>query len=395
MAGPSDQDKLSEDWGLGGLGIDAGPAGADESEMTEEERNAAAAAEWAAMLEGGDGGEDGGPDRVLNQDEIDSLLGFDASAAGNVELSGVQALINSALVSYERLPMLEIVFDRLVRLATTSLRNFTSDNVEVTMDSISSVRFGDYLNSIPLPAILSVIKAEEWENYGLLTVDSNLIYSMIDVLLGGRRIGGNIRVEGRPYTTIEMALARKMIEIILEDTHRAFEPVTPINFKLERMETNPRFAAISRPGNAAILIELRIEMDDRGGKIEILLPYATIEPIREQLLQMFMGEKFGRDPIWEGHLATEIYQADVELEAVLHEQSLPLSKVLNLQPGQTLMFERAPTDPIRLRCGDVELTEAIMGHIGKNVSVRVTRPLNPPKVTMAAFEAIDETMEGR
>jgi flagellar motor switch protein FliM len=397
MAGPSDQDKLSEDWGLEDIGdlADAPATVPDESEMTDDERAAAAAAEWAAMLEGTDADGEGGADRVLNQDEIDSLLGFDASAGSNVELTGVQALINSALVSYERLPMLEIVFDRLVRLSTTSLRNFTSDNVEVTMDSISSVRFGDYLNSIPLPAILSVIKAEEWENYGLLTVDSNLIYSMIDVLLGGRRVGGNIRVEGRPYTTIEMALARRMIEVILEDTHRAFEPVTQINFKLERMETNPRFAAISRPGNAAILIELRIEMDDRGGKVEILLPYATIEPIREQLLQMFMGEKFGRDPIWEGHLATEIYQADVEIEAVLHEQDLPLSKVLHLQPGQTLMFERSPTDPVRLRCGDVELTEAIMGHIGNHVSVRVTRPLNPPKVTMATFEAIDETMEGR
>jgi flagellar motor switch protein FliM len=50
---------------------------------------------------------------------------------------------------------------------------------------------------------------------------------------------------------------------------------------------------------------------------------------------------------------------------------------------------------VRLRCGDVELTEAIMGHIGKNVSVRVTNPLNPPKVPMEAFEAIDDTMEGR
>ncbi len=395
MAGPTDQDKLSEDWGLDDIGTAGAEAVVDESEMSEEERAAAAAAEWAAMLEGGDGEGEGGADRVLNQDEIDSLLGFDASAGSNVELTGVQALINSALVSYERLPMLEIVFDRLVRLATTSLRNFTSDNVEVTMDSISSVRFGDYLNSIPLPAILSVIKAEEWDNYGLLTVDSNLIYSMIDVLLGGRRVGGNIRVEGRPYTTIEMALARRLIEVILDDTHRAFDPVTQINFKLERMETNPRFAAISRPGNAAILIELRIEMDDRGGKIEILLPYATIEPIREQLLQMFMGEKFGRDPIWEGHLATEIYQADVEIEAVLHEQDLPLSKLLNLKPGQTVMFDRGPSDPVRLRCGDVELTEAIMGHIGNHVSVRVTRPLNPPKVTMAAFEAIDETLEGR
>jgi flagellar motor switch protein FliM len=390
MAGPSDQDKLADDWG-----IDDSIVPVDAAEQTDEEKAAEAAAEWAAMLEGDNGDGEGGPDRVLNQDEIDSLLGFDASVGSNVELTGVQALINSALVSYERLPMLEIVFDRLVRLATTSLRNFTSDNVEVTMDSISSVRFGDYLNSIPLPAILSVIRAEEWENYGLLTVDSSLIYSMIDVLLGGRRIGGNIRVEGRPYTTIEMALARKMIEIILEDTHRAFEPVTQVNFKLERMETNPRFAAISRPGNAAILIELRIEMDDRGGKIEILLPYATIEPIREQLLQMFMGEKFGRDPIWEGHLATEIYSADVEVEAVLHEQDLPLSRMLAMKPGDTVMFERSPTDPVRLRCGDVELTEAIMGHIGNHVSVRITRPLNPPKVTMAAFEAIDETLEGR
>jgi flagellar motor switch protein FliM len=387
MAGPSDQDKLSEDWGLDAL---AGAAGGFEIPSDEPGME-----DWAAMLAAAENGGGDGVDRVLNQDEIDNLLGFDAAAASNVELSGVQALINSALVSYERLPMLEIVFDRLVRLATTSLRNFTSDNVEVSLDSISSVRFGDYLNSIPLPAILSVIKAEEWGNYGLLTVDSNLIYSMIDVLLGGRRTGSVVRVEGRPYTTIEMALAQRMIELILDDTHRAFEPVTQVNFKLERMESNPRFAAISRPNNAAILIELRIEMDDRGGKIEILLPYATIEPIRDQLLQMFMGEKFGRDPIWEGHLATEIYRADVEIEAVLHEQELPLSRLIDIKPGETIMFDRAPTDPIQLRCGDVNLTQAIMGHIGNHVSVRVTRPLNPPKVTMAAFEAIDESLEGR
>ncbi|MEO8756478.1 MAG: flagellar motor switch protein FliM [Devosia sp.] len=379
MAGPGDQDKLAENWN---------PAGADGEGIS---------SDWAAMLEADPSkpSVEDGTDRVLNQDEIDSLLGFDANTASTVELTGVQALINSALVSYERLPMLEIVFDRLVRLATTSLRNFTSDNVEVSMESISSVRFGDYLNSIPLPAILSVIKAEEWDNFGLLTVDSNLIYSMIDVLLGGRRISGQIRVEGRPYTTIEMALARRMIEVILEDTHKAFAPVTEVNFKLERLETNPRFAAISRPANAAILIELRIEMDDRGGKIEILLPYATIEPIREQLLQMYMGEKFGRDPIWEGHLATEIFAADVTVEAILHEFDLPLSQALAMKPGETIMFDRSPTVPVKLRCGEIDLTEALMGHIGNHVSVRVTRPLNPPKVTMAAFEALDNSSEGR
>jgi flagellar motor switch protein FliM len=110
---------------------------------------------------------------------------------------------------------------------------------------------------------------------------------------------------------------------------------------------------------------------------------------------MYMGEKFGRDPIWEGHLATEIFAADVQLEAVLHEFDLPLSRALNMKPGETIMFDRSPNQPVKLRCGDVDLTEALMGHIGNHVSVQVTRPLNPPKVTMAAFEAIDDKMEGR
>ena len=150
--------------------------------MSEEERKMMA--EWESMS-GGDAspspdatpapdvGDDGNT-RILNQAEIDSLLGFDDDAGQN-ETSGVMALINSALVNYERLPMLDIVFDRLVRLMSTSLRNLTSDNVEVSLDQISTVRFGDYLNSIPLPAMLSVFKAEEWDNNGLVVVDSALI----------------------------------------------------------------------------------------------------------------------------------------------------------------------------------------------------------------------------
>ena len=238
------------------------------------------------------------PARVLNQAEIDSLLGFDDGPSGGENRSGMQKIISSGLVSYERLPMLEIVFDRLVRIMSTSLRNFTSDNVEVSIDGITSTRFGDYLNSVPLPAMLSVFKAKQWDNYGLITINSALIYSIVDVLLGGRRGTAAMRIEGRPYTTIERVLVQRMVEVVLADAKEAFEPLTPVTFTLERLETNPRFAAIARPANAAILVKLRIDMEDRGGRIELLLPYATLEPIRKMLLQQFMGEKFGRDNIW-------------------------------------------------------------------------------------------------
>ncbi len=346
----------------------------DDSEALDDE---AIAAEWEAMAEAGDEPEaamDETGDRILNQDEIDSLLGFDVDDDGG-DNSGIRAIINSALVSYERLPMLEIVFDRLVRLMTTSLRNFTSDNVEVSLDNISSIRFGDYLNSIPLPAILAVFRAEQLDNYGLFTVDSNLIYSIVDVLLGGRRGTAAMRIEGRPYTTIERMLIQRMIEVVLADAQVAFEPLAKIDFNLERLETNPRFAAIARPPNAAILVKLRIDMEDRGGRIELLLPYATLEPIRKLLLQMFMGEKFGRDTIWEGHLATELWSTQLKLEAVLDELSMPLSEVMNLKVGQTIMLGAAPDSEIQLKCGDVCLVKGHMGRVGANVAVRVSEPL--------------------
>ncbi|HYD30403.1 MAG TPA: flagellar motor switch protein FliM [Azospirillaceae bacterium] len=345
-------------------------------ELSEEER---LAAEWAAMAEdtggGGDdaGGFGGGATRVLNQDEIDSLLGFDQEGGGDGDNSGIMALVNSALVNYERLPMLEVVFDRLVRMMSTSLRNFTSDNVEVSLDQISSVRFGDYLNSIPLPAMLSVFKAEEWDNYGLMVVDSALIYSIVDVLLGGRRGTAAMRIEGRPYTTIERNLVERMVHVVLSDLSAAFDPLSPVTFRFDRLETNPRFATIARPANAAVLVKLRIDMEDRGGRLELLIPYATLEPVRELLLQMFMGEKFGRDSIWETHLASELWLTDVDMNAVLDEMTVTLYDVLNWKVGSRILLNNTPDGVIELRCGDVPMFHGRMGRKGGNIAVRIDR----------------------
>jgi len=342
--------------------------------MSAEAGEAATEESWETGADGEAGGQ---AERILNQDEIDSLLGFGLGEEDTGGRTGVRAIINSALVSYERLPMLEIVFDRLVRLMTTSLRNFTSDNVEVSLDQISSIRFGDYLNSIPLPAIIAVFRAEQLDNFGLVTVDSNLIYSVVDVLLGGRRGGVSTRVEGRPYTTIERMLVTRMIEVVLADARQAFAPLTDVDFALDRIETNPRFAAIARPPNAAIVVKLRIDMEDRGGRLELLLPYATLEPIRKMLLQQFMGEKFGRDNIWEGHLASELWNTKLEVRAVLDELKQPLRKVLNLRVGDTLMLDAAPDSPVQLKCGAVELSQGRVGRMGHALAVRVEQPIAP------------------
>ncbi len=374
-----------------------GEGGGDAGESKDDDEQDDLAAEWESMVgEGEEGeGEGEGEDddaggarestRVLNQDEIDSLLGFDEEHEDVGEKSGIQAILASALVSYERLPMLEVVFDRLVRLMSTSLRNFTSDNVEVSLDNIASVRFGDYLNSIPLPAMLSVFKAEEWDNFGLITVDSSLIYSIVDVLLGGRRGTAAMRIEGRPYTTIERSLVERLVHVVLGDLSAAFEPLSPVTFRFDRLETNPRFATISQPSNAAIVTRLRIDMEDRGGRLELMLPYATLEPVRELLLQMFMGEKFGRDSIWETHLAEELWVTDIDLEAVVDEQIMSLMDVFDLKVGSRIMFNATPDSLVDLRCGNVSMYTGKMGRKGNQIAIRIEGKTTKPTGTSGGY----------
>lgn len=310
--------------------------------------------------------------RVLNQEEIDALLGYGYTADDDIQQkNGIQAILSNNMVSYERLPMLEIVFDRLIRLMATSLRNYTQDNVEVTLDAIESMRFGEYIDSLTLPTLLSVFKTEEWDNYGLITLDSAIIYSMVDVLLGGRHGTAAMRIEGRPYTPIELNIIKEIVQLILGDLSTAFDPITSVGFVFDRLETNPRFATITRMSNAVIVARLRVDMEDRGGKIDLMIPYATLEPIRDLLVQMFMGERFGRDTIWENHLMSQLWDTNVEVKAVIKETTALLSNISSWKKGSFFPLEIAPTDDISVLCGDVPLFNGVMGRKEDNVVVKI------------------------
>ena len=310
-------------------------------------------------------------DRILDQNEIDSLLGVD-DEEDTKSKGGVRVLLDSSIISYERLPLLEVIFDRFERLMSTSLRQFTADNVDISIENMTSVRFGEYLESIPLPAGLVVVNARGLDDYVLLTYESRLIYAVVDVLLGGRK-ARPAKIEGRNFTTIERQIIRKLSDVILKGLSDAFAPVAPINFEFERMESNPRFATVTREGNACILVTIRINLEERDGIMQFCLPYATLEPIRDQLLQQFMGEKFGHDNIWENHLAQELFATSTTMKCVMGEQPHLLSEVLDWRLGDTIVFGTKQGDPIKLKFGPATKLIGTMGRAGDKLAVKILK----------------------
>jgi flagellar motor switch protein FliM len=306
----------------------------------------------------------------FDQADIDALFG---DVGGPVEKKkGLRAVIESKVISQERLPMLEVVCDRVVRAFASSMRNLTSDAIDVSLEEVTSIRFGDFMNRIMLPAMVGVFQVKEWQNFGLITVNSSLIYSVVDALLGGRGGGAQpVVIDGRPFTTIETTLVSRMLELALSDFSEAFKPIEPVTMQLERVESNPRFAAIAGTSNICAVATFRVDMDGRGGEFSLLFPYATLEPVRHKLLQRFMGEKSGRDSIWEAHMASEIRKTNVTVDVVLGEKAMPLAELKALEVGQTIALHKSPDDPLDLACGGVKLAQTQIGQRRGKVAVRL------------------------
>ncbi|MDX1924472.1 MAG: flagellar motor switch protein FliM, partial [Rickettsiaceae bacterium] len=262
---------------------------------------------------------------------------------------GLKALLDKALESYEKLPMLEIVFEKLVRLLTTALRNLTSETVDITIKDLSSHRFASYYKTITPPCSIVVFKVLEWDNLGLVVMDNPIVYSLLDLLFGGKKKEQFARPEGKSYTYIEQALIRQIGEVMLGELSAAFDSVSPATCLFERLESNPNFAAITRPGDAVILLKLNIDLGGKGGIVDIIIPYATIEPIKGLLQQVFLGETFGADSSWEEGMLEKIYSIDLPVEAVIIDKPTSLSGLTKLKVGDTITTSHKEKDDIFIR----------------------------------------------
>ena len=288
-------------------------------------------------------------------------------------LTGIKAVLEQSLQSYDKLPMLEIIFEKFIRQLSTSLRNLTSETVDITISDFSSLRFGSYFDSLTSPSSIVVFKAVEWENLGLLILENDMIFSFVDLLLGGKKnaLQKESKDADRILTSIEQVLARQISEVILAELSQAFDQITPTTFTFERLESNPNFVNISRPGDAVIVLRLKIEIDEQVKNVELLIPYKTIEPVNEQMQQVFLGDKFGIDQEWERLLSEAVHDVDLPIEAVICNKISTVEEIAKLKIGDTFIMDHAKDKDIIVRSGPIPLFTGKIGKVDNKVAINL------------------------
>ncbi|MEQ1931757.1 MAG: FliM/FliN family flagellar motor switch protein [Parvularculaceae bacterium] len=302
---------------------------------------------------------------------VADLLGFDFAGAQSVDRSGLRALINSAFVPHRRLPMLDVILDRTARLMTTSLRQLTDENFEAALDDVSSTRFGDFLQSLTPPAMIAIGRAEPLDASFLVACDAGVLIASVDALLGGRRGRAGVLADERGFTAIELAIAQRVFATLIGNIAEAFQPVAAGEFKLQRLETTPRFAVIAQEASVCALAKFRVRFEGGSGKISALFPYAALDPIREVLARALAGETRDSERAWAASLAREAAGGTTEIDAVIAERAISLGELKALKPGDTLVFRSARGAVAEVRAGGALLAHARIGRSGDFAAVKI------------------------
>ncbi len=318
--------------------------------------------------------------QVLSQDEVDALLR--GVTDGEIETETDQPVDDSGIVPYDltsqeriirgRMPTLDIINQRFARLFRTSISSLLRKVADVTTVSTDTVKFGEFIKSLPVPASLHIFRMEPLRGFALLAAESKLVFSLVDNFFGGGT-ASSYKVEGRDFTSIEQRMIRKVILAALQDLEKAWKPVHPIQVSFVRSEINPQFAAIVPTTDVVVVILFEVEMENVTGTITVCLPYSTIEPIITKLRAGFQSDQLEVDQTWVKRLREKLQTAEVELVVELGQTILRSNELVNLQLGDIIQLDNDVSDELELMVEGIPKYNVYPGVSRGNKAIQISQ----------------------
>jgi flagellar motor switch protein FliM len=306
--------------------------------------------------------------QVLSQDEVDALLR--GVTDGEIETESDEAVDESGIVAYDltsqeriirgRMPTLDIINQRFSRLFRNSLSTTLRKILDVSTVSTDTVKFGEFLKSLPVPASIHIFKMDPLRGFALFIAESKLVFALVDTFFGGSG-SDTMKVEGRDFTTIEQRMIKKVVLMALSDLEKAWKPVHDLTVSFVRSEVNPQFASIVPPTDVVVVILFEVEMDQVSGTLTVCLPYSTIEAVIGKLRAGFQSDQLEVDQVWMERLRHRMTEAEINVRVELGSTTITSQDLIDFRVGDVIQLDNDVTDQLVIR---IEGVPKFMGYPG-------------------------------
>lgn len=328
--------------------------------------------------------------QVLSQDEVDALLnavndgesedffgGDEGGFDGDDGDDNIQPydLTNQDRVIRGRMPILEIIYERFIRSFRVSLSNSLRKISTISMISTDLLKFGEFVNTLPIPSCMCIMRFNELRGPALLVFESKLAYAIIDSYFGGTDRPFT-KIEGKEFTQIELSFMKKVMDMAINDLEEAWAPVHRIDAQYLRTEINPQFVGVVPPSDVIIATTLEVEFESASGTIMIVVPYSTIEPIKQKLSSSFQTDNDMADSIWTQAMHEHIQDVYSELIVKLGESEMTVGDLLNLESGDIIPLNQEASGEVSIAVEGVEKLKCLIGIYKGSRAVQITSVQN-------------------
>lgn len=321
--------------------------------------------------------------QVLSQTEVDALLsavsdnrvdsddmGDDAMKSGVVQYD----LANQDRIIRGRMPTLDIIHDRFIRLFRVTLSNALRKMANLSVNSTGPLKFSEFMNSLPLPSCLNILRLDPLRGAAVMVIESKLLYALVDSFFGGNDVPYT-KIEGKDFTQIEIKIARRVVLSAIDDYEKAWEPVYPLKVGYSRTEINPQFVAVVPPSDVVIATTFDVELEKVSGTIKIVIPYATLEPIKSKLSVGFQSEQLEVDFIWINRIKEQIMGTSANVLVKLGEADIALRDLMELQAGDIIQLNSDATMPLDIQVEGIPKFKGIPGLLKGNRALKIVESL--------------------
>lgn len=291
----------------------------------------------------------------------------------------IDEIIHQSNFTFDRLPMLDIIGERLVENLSAAFPDLTGIACEASLASLDYIPMGEVIEGLPEPVLLAVGIGKPFEGEFLLAIDQTLLLTSIELMLGGN--AKTLDFEGTEgFTAIELGVGARLAAAILAELQRALSVVGSAALELDRVEINPDAATVAKNNSLCAQMKFSLEMAGQTGMLDVIIPYDALETIRPDLSKIYFGDRGEGQSSWHDLIGVQIERAQMGLEVVLAEEAVAIQKIMAWQLGETINFGIEEGQDAIVTCVDAPMFKASIGKRNNGfIAVQITKELSPLK----------------
>jgi flagellar motor switch protein FliM len=273
-----------------------------------------------------------------------------------------------------RMPTIETVHERFIRLLRITASNLFGALIEVKTSATTTCKYGELLSKHSQPSNINLIKLKPLRGTGLLIIDPNLVLYTVDNLFGG---GARfpVSIEAREFTATAMRIVGTLLKTFFASYQEAWAPAYEIECDHVSSEMNLSFVNIAMASELMATTTFTLTIGETPYEIDLCIPYMMLEPIMDILTSQTQGMVAEHDHVWEETLLQQVEAVEVEVVANLGNKTMLMEEIIALKSGDIIPFPYSAEIPVTV--DNVPVLSCRYGIYNNQYALRVEKLLKP------------------